>query len=158
MEIILHMIIILVKIHSWPTAIWHCSSTEMKCFFHDTSTRIIFISTWSSSTLLAIQMGDITCQTQSLRFEQSGQRFEWRARQGCRWRSWKRRGCSCQPPCWQQPHNHVLYDPAPLLSLSFCSTPAQLACSSSLQAFIQVHPLFSYKGRQPTKFFLRAIS
>ena len=34
------MIIILVKIHSWPTAIWHCSSsTEMKCFFHDTRTN-----------------------------------------------------------------------------------------------------------------------
>ena len=100
------------------------SSDEMRSsrgFVHKYDRHYNWI--WPSSSML---MSDFTCQTQSLRFEQSGQRFEWQARQGWRWRSWKRRGCSCQPPCWQEPHNHVLYDPASLLSLSFCSTPAQL--------------------------------
>ena len=93
-------------------------------FFHDTSTRMIFISTWSSSTLLAIQKGDITCQTQSLRFEQSAQsQSQWRWGPGWIWKSWKKKSCSCQPPCWKQPDNHVHWDPTSPLSLSFCSTP-----------------------------------
>ena len=103
----------------------------------------------------AKQVSDFTCQTQSLRFEQSGQRFEWQAGQGWRWRSWKRRGCSCQPPYWQQPDNHVLYDPASLLSLSFCSTPAELAAMAMALTFLippcrplaqHIHCLATKKG------------
>ena len=93
-------------------------------FFHDTSTRMIFISTWSSSTLLAIQMGDFTCQTQSLRFEQSAQsQSQWRWGPGWIWKFWKKKSCSCQLPCWKQPDNHVHWDPTYPLPLSFCSTP-----------------------------------
>ena len=86
---------------------------------------MIFISTWSSSTLSAIlQMGDITCQTQSLRFEQSAQsQSQWRWGPGWIWKFWKKKSCSCQLPCWKQPDNHVHWDPTSPLSLSFCSTP-----------------------------------